>query len=114
MPTDIVIPQLGESITEAVIASWLVENGAYVERDQEIVELETDKVTMPLPSPAAGVISFGVEVDDTVEVGASVGSIDESAAKPEGTPAPAPEAPATPPETAPAAPQAPRVEPRRQ
>ncbi|MEM1424253.1 MAG: biotin/lipoyl-containing protein, partial [Planctomycetota bacterium] len=84
MPTDIVIPQLGESITEAVIASWLVADGSYVERDQEIVELETDKVTMPLPSPAAGVITFGAEQDDTVEVGANIGTIDESAEKPAG------------------------------
>ncbi len=90
MPTDIVIPQLGESITEAVIASWLVEDGQYVDRDQEIVELETDKVTMPLPSPAAGKISFGAGVDDTVGVGASIGTIDESAKKPAGSDAPKP------------------------
>ena len=93
MPTDIVIPQLGESITEAVIASWLVEDGQYVDRDQEIVELETDKVTMPLPSPAAGKISFGVQVDDTVEVGASVGTIDESAKTPAGPSKPKADAP---------------------
>jgi len=84
MPTDIVIPQLGESITEAVIASWLVEDGAYVERDEEIVELETDKVTMPLPAPGAGVIARGADEGDTVEVGANIGSIDESAEKPSG------------------------------
>jgi 2-oxoglutarate dehydrogenase E2 component (dihydrolipoamide succinyltransferase) len=84
MATDITIPQLGESISEAVIASWLKGEGEYVERDEEIVELETDKVTMPLPSPAAGVLSHGAGEGDTVEVGASIGSIDESAEKPAG------------------------------
>ncbi len=83
MATDITIPALGESITEAVIASWLVEDGDYVERDQDLVELETDKVTMPLPSPVAGVIKRGAAEGDTVEVGASVGTIDESAKAPE-------------------------------
>ncbi len=82
MATEIVIPALGESISEAVISSWLKADGEYVERDEEIVELETDKVTMPLPSPAAGVLKHGVGEGDTVEVGASVGSIDESAEKP--------------------------------
>ena len=82
MATDITIPQLGESLTEAVIASWLKGDGEYVERDEEIVELETDKVTMPLPSPAAGVIHHGAGEGDTVAIGAVIGSIDESAKKP--------------------------------
>jgi 2-oxoglutarate dehydrogenase E2 component (dihydrolipoamide succinyltransferase) len=82
MATDVVIPQLGESISEAVIASWLKPDGAYVERDEEIVELETDKVTMPLPSPVAGVIKHDASEGDTVIVGASIASIDESAEKP--------------------------------
>ena len=83
MATDIVIPQLGESISEAVIASWLKAEGEYVEVDEEIVELETDKVTMPLPSTAAGVLKHGAEEGDTVAVGAVIASVDESAAKPE-------------------------------
>ncbi len=85
MPTDITIPQLGESISEAVIASWLKDDGDYVERDEEIVELETDKVTMPLPSPVAGVLKRSAGEGDTVEVGSSVGTIDESAEKPAGS-----------------------------
>jgi len=85
MATDITIPQLGESINEAVIASWLKGDGDYVERDEEIVELETDKVTMPLPAPVAGVIKHGAGEGDTVEIGAVIGSIDESASKPEGS-----------------------------
>lgn len=84
MPTDIVIPALGESISEAVIASWLKEDGDYVEQDEDLVELETDKVTMPLPSPAAGVLKRGASEGDTVEVGGTIGSLDESAEKPSG------------------------------
>ncbi|MEO1128656.1 MAG: 2-oxoglutarate dehydrogenase complex dihydrolipoyllysine-residue succinyltransferase [Planctomycetota bacterium] len=112
MATDVVIPQLGESISEAVIASWLKPDGAYVERDEEIVELETDKVTMPLPSPVAGVIKHDASEGDTVIVGASIASIDESAEKPAGAApaaeaeAPAPAAAAPPPaQPAPAATQ---------
>jgi len=84
MATEITIPQLGESISEAVVASWLRADGEYVERDEEIVELETDKVTMPLPAPAAGVLKHGAAEGDTVEVGSSLGTIDESAEKPAG------------------------------
>jgi len=103
MATDIVIPQLGESISEAVIASWLKAEGEYVEIDEDIVELETDKVTMPLPSTVAGVLKHGAEEGDTVLVGAVVAMVDESAAKPEGAVvatasahAGAPDAPAAP------------------
>ena len=84
MATDIVIPQLGESISEAVIASWLKGDGEYVERDEEIVELETDKVTMPLPSSAAGILRHNAAEGDTVAVGAVVARVDESADKPKG------------------------------
>jgi 2-oxoglutarate dehydrogenase E2 component (dihydrolipoamide succinyltransferase) len=84
MATDVVIPQLGESIAEAVIATWLKADGDYVERDEEIVELETDKVTMPLPSPIAGVLKHTAEEGDTIEVGAVVATVDESADAPAG------------------------------
>jgi 2-oxoglutarate dehydrogenase E2 component (dihydrolipoamide succinyltransferase) len=80
MATDIVIPALGESITEGVIASWLVAEGEHVDRDQPVLELETDKITMELPAPASGVVSHKAAEGDTVEVGAVVGGIDESAA----------------------------------
>ena len=80
MATDIVIPALGESITEGVIASWLVAEGEHVERDQPVLELETDKITMELPAPASGVVSHKAAQGDTVGVGAVVGGIDESAA----------------------------------
>jgi 2-oxoglutarate dehydrogenase E2 component (dihydrolipoamide succinyltransferase) len=94
MATDIVIPPLGESITEAVVSQWLKPDGSYVKLDEEIVELETDKVTMPLPSPAAGVLRHTAKPGQTVTVGAAVGQIDESAAAGSGpvTPAAKPDA----------------------
>ncbi len=82
MPTDIVIPSVGESVTEGVIASWLKNDGDWVERDETVLELETDKITVELPSPASGVVKQGAREGDTVDVGATVGSIDESAPKP--------------------------------
>ncbi|MCA9310827.1 MAG: 2-oxo acid dehydrogenase subunit E2, partial [Phycisphaerales bacterium] len=82
MATDIVIPAVGESITEGVIAAWLKSDGDYVERDEDIVEIETDKVTQALPAPVSGVLKQGVSEGETVEVGAVIGAIDESAAAP--------------------------------
>jgi len=81
MATEIKIPALGESITEGVVAAWLKDEGEFVDRDEPILELETDKITMEVPAPAAGAVSRSVEEGDTVEVGQVVGSIDESAEK---------------------------------
>ncbi len=73
---DLVIPQLGESITEAVIARWLKNVGEAVALDEPLVDLETDKITVQLPSPVAGVLqSQAVAVGDTVKVGQVVGSV---------------------------------------
>ncbi len=104
MTTQIVIPNVGESVTSGVIAAWAVEDGAYVERDETVLELETDKVTMEVPAPASGIVRHGAAEGDEVEVGAAVGEIDESAEKPAGDAASAPApAPAPEPEAAPAA-----------
>lgn len=84
MATKIVIPEVGESITSGVIAAWSVADGEYVERDQTVLELETDKITMEVPAPAAGVIKHTAAEGDEVQVGSSVGEIDESAEKPAG------------------------------
>jgi 2-oxoglutarate dehydrogenase E2 component (dihydrolipoamide succinyltransferase) len=84
MATDIVIPTVGESVNEGVIAAWTKGDGDWVERDETIIELETDKITMEIPAPAAGVLKHGAGEGDTVEVGATVGSVDESAEKPAG------------------------------
>jgi len=83
MSTEIVIPPMGESITEGIVATWLKGDGEYVERDEEIVEIETDKITMPVPSPASGVLKHTAKEGDTIEVGGVVGAIDESAKAPE-------------------------------
>lgn len=88
MPTNVVIPSLGESISEVVINSWLKPDGAYVKRDEDIVELETDKANMPLPAPIAGVIRHSKAPGDTVPVGGVIAVIDESAAAPAAPSAP--------------------------
>jgi len=82
MATEIVIPNVGESVTEGVIASWLKSDGDWVEQDETVLELETDKITMEVPAPAAGVLKRGAAEGDTVEVGAAVGTVDETAEKP--------------------------------
>ncbi len=84
MGTKIEIPNVGESVTSGIIAAWSVEDGGYVERDQTVLELETDKVTMEVPAPASGIVKHGAAEGDEVDVGAVVGEIDESAAKPSG------------------------------
>ena len=78
------VPSPGESITEVEIAEWLVEDGDYVEKDQAIAEVDSDKATLELPAEASGIITLKAEVGDAVEVGAVVCLIDTSAAKPEG------------------------------
>ena len=79
MAVNIVIPEVGESVTEGVIASWTKADGDRVERDETVLELETDKITMEIPAPAAGVVRHSAAEGDTVQVGAVVGEIDESA-----------------------------------
>ena len=79
------VPSPGESITEVEIATWLVEDGDYVEKDQPIAEVDSDKATLELPAEESGIISLKAEEGDAVAVGAVVCHIDMSAAKPEGT-----------------------------
>ncbi len=78
------VPSPGESITEVEIATWLVEDGDYVEKDQAIAEVDTDKATLEFPAEESGVITLKAEEGDAVEVGAVVCLIDTSAEKPEG------------------------------
>ncbi|TMM58341.1 2-oxoglutarate dehydrogenase complex dihydrolipoyllysine-residue succinyltransferase [Maribacter algarum] len=78
------VPSPGESITEVEIAEWLVEDGDYVEKDQAIAEVDSDKATLELPAEQSGIITLKAEVGDAVEVGAVVCLIDTAAAKPEG------------------------------
>ena len=78
------VPSPGESITEVEIATWLVEDGDYVEKDQPIAEVDSDKATLELPAEEAGIITLKAEEGDAVAVGAVVCLIDTGAAKPEG------------------------------
>ena len=77
------VPSPGESITEVEIAEWLVQEGDYVEKDQAIAEVDSDKATLELPAEASGTVTFKAEVGDAVEVGAVVCLIDTNALKPE-------------------------------
>jgi 2-oxoglutarate dehydrogenase E2 component (dihydrolipoamide succinyltransferase) len=78
------VPSPGESITEVEIAEWLVQDGDYVEKDQAIAEVDSDKATLELPAEASGIITLKAEEGDAVAVGAVVCLIDTEAAKPEG------------------------------
>ena len=78
------VPSPGESITEVEIASWLVKDGDYVEKDQPIAEVDSDKATLELPAEESGVITLKAEEGDVVEVGQVVCLIDRSAEKPQG------------------------------
>ncbi|MEZ5920732.1 MAG: 2-oxoglutarate dehydrogenase complex dihydrolipoyllysine-residue succinyltransferase [Parvularculaceae bacterium] len=82
MTAEIRVPTLGESVTEATVGRWLKKVGDNVSVDEPLVELETDKVSVEVPAPSAGVIS-SIEADEgaTVEVGALLGAIGEGAAK---------------------------------
>ncbi len=83
------VPSPGESIKEVEIATWLVKDGDYVEKDQAIAEVDSDKATLELPAEASGIITLKAEEGDAVAVGAVVCHIDTAAAKPSGS-APAP------------------------
>ncbi|WP_415327488.1 2-oxoglutarate dehydrogenase complex dihydrolipoyllysine-residue succinyltransferase [Chryseobacterium sp. MMS23-Vi53] len=87
------VPSPGESITEVEIATWLVKDGDYVEKDQPIAEVDSDKATLELPAEQSGVITLKAEEGDVVQVGQVVCLIDMDAAKPAGSTTPAAEAP---------------------
>ncbi|MBW1296144.1 2-oxoglutarate dehydrogenase complex dihydrolipoyllysine-residue succinyltransferase [Aquimarina litoralis] len=84
MALEMKVPSPGESITEVEIAQWLVENGDYVEKDQAIAEVDSDKATLELPAEASGVITLKAEEGDAVAVGEVVCLIDTDAPKPDG------------------------------
>jgi 2-oxoglutarate dehydrogenase E2 component (dihydrolipoamide succinyltransferase) len=82
MSLEMKVPSPGESITEVEIAEWLVQDGDYVEKDQAIAEIDSDKATLELPAEASGVITLKAEEGDTVGVGEVVCLIDTEAKKP--------------------------------
>ncbi|MFG1360396.1 2-oxoglutarate dehydrogenase complex dihydrolipoyllysine-residue succinyltransferase [Xanthobacter pseudotagetidis] len=103
MATEIRVPTLGESVTEATIGKWFKKPGEAVKADEPLVELETDKVTVEVPAPASGVLAEIVVKDgETVGVGALLGSIGEGAGATAAAPAAAPKADAPKPAAAPA------------
>jgi pyruvate dehydrogenase E2 component (dihydrolipoamide acetyltransferase) len=116
--TDVVMPQMGESIVEGTLTKWLKKAGEHVDRDEPLFEISTDKVDTEIPSPTAGVLKeVLVEEGKTVAISTVVGRIEEGAgngasapAPAAAKPAPAPPAPAPPAAKAPAAP-APEPEP---
>ncbi|CAL68026.1 2-oxoglutarate dehydrogenase complex dihydrolipoyllysine-residue succinyltransferase [Christiangramia forsetii] len=84
MALEMKVPSPGESITEVEIAQWLVEDGDYVEKDQAVAEVDSDKATLELPAEASGIITFKAEEGDLVQVGEVVCLIDTEAEKPGG------------------------------
>jgi 2-oxoglutarate dehydrogenase E2 component (dihydrolipoamide succinyltransferase) len=125
MTVEIKVPAMGESVTEATISKWFKKEGDTVKRDEPLLELETDKVTVEVPSPADGAIeSIAAQQGATVQIGALLGAIAEGKAgaapakpaaakaeapKPAAAPAPAAPAPAAPKADAPAMPSAKRI-----
>ncbi|MCH6256194.1 2-oxoglutarate dehydrogenase complex dihydrolipoyllysine-residue succinyltransferase [Puniceicoccaceae bacterium K14] len=95
MAIEVKVPTLGESITSGILAVWNVQSGDYVEKDQILYELETDKITSEGLAESAGVIALSAEEGDEVEIGQVIASIDETAAAPSGGAAPATDTPAT-------------------
>ena len=105
MPTNVDIPALGESVSEAVLIKWLKNDGDYVTATEPLAELETDKANVDLPAPTAGVLRRSVTEGTTVKIGQTIAKIDESAAPPikppmaSASPPSAAPVPATPPPT---------------
>ncbi len=96
MPTPVKMPRLGESVAEGTIGSWLKNEGDWVEKDESLAEIITDKINAELPSPVAGRLAkILVKADETVPVGADIAEIEESAdvsTSPPSEPAPGPDA----------------------
>ncbi|MCP4295052.1 MAG: 2-oxoglutarate dehydrogenase complex dihydrolipoyllysine-residue succinyltransferase [Proteobacteria bacterium] len=89
MTIEIKIPSPGESINEVIIAEWLKDDGSYVEEDENILEIESEKATLVLTAESAGVLKIEIAVGETVDVGKIVGSIDPQG-KPSGSKEPSP------------------------
>ena len=88
MATEVKVPSMGESITSGILSTWLVKDGDFVEKDQPIYELETDKITSEATAEVSGIIQFKVKQDAEVDIGATVATIDDSAKAPTNNNAP--------------------------
>jgi 2-oxoglutarate dehydrogenase E2 component (dihydrolipoamide succinyltransferase) len=92
MPIELIVPSFGESITEVFIESWLKAEGDWVEQDEPVVNIDSDKATLEVPAPAAGILSKLLKkAGDSAQVGEVIARIDEKGkrptSKPEGPPA---------------------------
>ncbi len=83
MATEVTVPPVGESITEGILVEWLKPDGEYVEIDEPLFVLETDKVTMTINAAASGRLAVSAQAGETVQIGQVVGSLDTDAARPE-------------------------------
>jgi pyruvate/2-oxoglutarate dehydrogenase complex dihydrolipoamide acyltransferase (E2) component len=96
MPTPVKMPRLGESVAEGTVGAWLKQEGDWVERDESLAEIVTDKINAELPSPVAGRLAkILVQADEMVPVGTDIALIEENAdvsASPPPEPAPGPDA----------------------
>ena len=82
MAVEIRVPALGESLTTAIVARWLKQSGDYVQHDETILELETDKVSVEVTAPSAGRLENCIAVGTEVEIGGLLGEVDETAEAP--------------------------------
>src|SRR5687767_5926056 len=85
---EIKVPTVGESISEVTLLKWTKKDGDYVERDEVIAELESEKATFEVNAEKAGILKLAANEGDTLKIGDTLASIDESAAKPEGAASP--------------------------
>ena len=91
MSVSVVMPQLGESVTEGTVTRWLKKEGEHVTTDEPLLEVSTDKVDTEIPSPATGILrGIAVDEDETVAVGAQLATIEDSDSAAAPAPAPAP------------------------
>ena len=88
MPIEITIPSPGESITEVTVGHWHKAAGEWVEKDDTLVEIESDKVTLEVPAPESGLLEITAQEGQEARVGEVIGSVDTAATRPAGTAAP--------------------------
>src|SRR5581483_11373843 len=101
MPIDIKVPTVGESINEVTLVKWLKKDGEYVERDEMIAELESEKATFEVNAERAGVLKTIGKENDTLKIGDVLAQIDDKAPRPaDKAPAEAPKPPTTKPQEA--------------
>src|SRR4026207_1384132 len=111
---DIKVPTIGESISEVTLVKWVKKDGDYVERDEVIAELESEKATFEVNAEKAGTLKTLAKEGDTLKIGDVVARIDESAAKPEGKKVEGAPQPAVAKEQAPASGKQPATESKQQ